>query len=111
MLNLLRITSTYLLHSFRGFPKAVFLLWAAFLLAPSAYADIVTLTANDNGKQVQLNVGDQLVVRLPTISPRFGWRLAQVYPGQLTVTTTNILPGLSSGVPGRRLLMRCTFRP
>ncbi|MDF7810043.1 protease inhibitor I42 family protein [Hymenobacter sp. YC55] len=84
----------------RGFPKAVVLLWAAFLLASSAQADIVTLTANDNGKQVQLNVGDQLVVRLPTISPRFGWRLAQAYPGQLTITTTNILPGLSSGVPG-----------
>lgn len=76
------------------------MLWAACLLAPSAYADIVTLTANDNGKQIQLNVGDQLVVSLPTISPRFGWRLAQAYPGQLTVTTTHILPGLSSGVPG-----------
>ncbi|HEX8429090.1 protease inhibitor I42 family protein [Hymenobacter sp.] len=64
------------------------------------YADIVTLTANDNGKQIQLNVGDQLIVRLPTVSPRFGWRLAQTYPGQLTVTTANSLPGLSSGVPG-----------
>lgn len=66
----------------------------------SAWADIVTLNANDNGKQVQLNVGDQLVIRLPTISPRFGWRLTQTYPGQLSVTTTHSLPGLGSGVPG-----------
>ncbi|TGE07830.1 protease inhibitor I42 family protein [Hymenobacter fodinae] len=65
-----------------------------------AQADIVTLNANDNGKQVQLNVGDQLIIRLPTISPRFGWRLTQAYPGQLAVSTVHSLPGLSSGVPG-----------
>ncbi|WP_375438204.1 protease inhibitor I42 family protein [uncultured Hymenobacter sp.] len=82
------------------FSTAVLVLCATLWLASPAHADIVTLTASDNGKQIQLNVGDQLVVRLPTISPRFGWRLAQTYPGQLTVTTTNILPGLSSGVPG-----------
>ncbi|UPL49725.1 protease inhibitor I42 family protein [Hymenobacter sublimis] len=76
------------------------LLGVTFLSPTSARADIVTLTANDNGKQVQLNVGDQLTIRLPTISPRFGWRLTQSYPGQLTVTTTNVLPGISSGVPG-----------
>ncbi|GGG52597.1 protease inhibitor I42 family protein [Hymenobacter glacieicola] len=69
-------------------------------LATPARADIVTLTANDNGKQVQLNVGDQLIIRLPTISPRFGWRLTQTYPGQLTPTTVHSLPGISSGVPG-----------
>lgn len=76
------------------------LLGAAFMMPTVVQADIVTLNANDNGKQVQLNVGDQLTIRLPTISPRFGWRLTQAYPGQLTVTTTNVLPGLSSGVPG-----------
>lgn len=66
----------------------------------TALADLVRLTAADNGKQVQLNIGDQLTILLPTISPRFGWRLTQTYPGQLAVTTTNVLPGLSSGVPG-----------
>ncbi|MGY2133527.1 protease inhibitor I42 family protein [Hymenobacter sp. HD11105] len=71
-----------------------------FLFSTPSRADIVTLTAADNGKQVQLTVGDQLVVRLPTISPRFGWRLVQSYPGQLSVTTTHSLPGVSSGVPG-----------
>ncbi|SHM08676.1 protease inhibitor I42 family protein [Hymenobacter psychrotolerans] len=76
------------------------LLGVVLLIPTPAQADIVTLTAADNGKQVQLNVGDQLIVRLPTISPRFGWRLTQTYPGQLTVTTTHSLPGLSSGVPG-----------
>jgi predicted secreted protein len=76
------------------------LMCGGLLLPPSARADIVTLNANDNGKQVQLNVGDQLIVRLPTISPRFGWRLTQTYPGQLTVTQSHSLPGLSSGVPG-----------
>ncbi|UYZ61493.1 protease inhibitor I42 family protein [Hymenobacter weizhouensis] len=72
----------------------------AFLLPVAARADSVTLTAADNGRQVQLNVGDQLVVRLPTISPRFGWRLVQSYPGQLTVVNAHSLPGISSGVPG-----------
>jgi predicted secreted protein len=76
------------------------LLGAAFLTPTAAQADIVTLNANDNGKQVQLNVGDQLTVRLPTISPRFGWRLTQAYPGQLAVSAVHSLPGLSSGVPG-----------
>ncbi|SNR68292.1 protease inhibitor I42 family protein [Hymenobacter mucosus] len=82
-------------------------IWLATLLIPIAFlrptlaqADIVTLNANDNGKQVQLNVGDQLTILLPTISPRFGWRLTQTYPGQLTPTITNILPGVNSGVPG-----------
>ncbi|WP_303312163.1 protease inhibitor I42 family protein [Hymenobacter sp. BT730] len=70
------------------------------MLAGPARAEIVTLNANDNGKQVQLTVGDQLIVRLPTISPRYGWRPTQAYPGQLTVTGTNILPGIESGVPG-----------
>lgn len=78
----------------------VLLLVAGLLIPTPAQADIVTLTAADNGKQVQLNVGDQLIIRLPTISPRFGWRLAQAYPGQLTVTTAHSLPGISSGVPG-----------
>lgn len=76
------------------------LLVGAMLDSAAARADIVTLTANDNGKQVQLNVGDRLVVRLPTVSTRYGWRLAQAYPGQLTVSNTNMLPGVSSGVPG-----------
>ncbi|UOQ55020.1 protease inhibitor I42 family protein [Hymenobacter cellulosivorans] len=61
---------------------------------------IVTLTAADNGKETQLNIGDQLIIRLPTAQPRFGWRLAQAYPGQLSVTSSHTLPGLSSGVPG-----------
>ncbi|MCC2547791.1 protease inhibitor I42 family protein [Hymenobacter sp. BT175] len=73
-------------------------LLAAFFALP-ARADIVTLTAADNGKQVQLRVGDQLVVRLPT-STRYGWRAAQVYPGQLTFVSSSALPGVSSGVPG-----------
>lgn len=76
------------------------LIGSGSLCPTRALADIVALNANDNGKQVQLNVGDQLVIRLPTISPRFGWRLTQTYPGQLTVTTAHSLPGLSSGVPG-----------
>ncbi|WP_133273920.1 protease inhibitor I42 family protein [Hymenobacter radiodurans] len=71
-----------------------------FLSSTLSHADIVTLTAADNGKQVQLTVGDQLIVRLPTVSPRFGWRMVQNYPGQLTVTSTHNLPGVSSGVPG-----------
>ncbi|TGD83128.1 protease inhibitor I42 family protein [Hymenobacter wooponensis] len=80
---------------------SILLLLGVALLKPTvAQADIVTLNANDNGKQVQLNVGDQLIVRLPTISPRFGWRLTQAYPGQLAVSTVHSLPGLSSGVPG-----------
>jgi predicted secreted protein len=90
-----------------SFPAAAFLRFSilllmgvAFLKPATARADIVTLTAADNGKQVQLNVGDQLIVRLPTISPRFGWRLTQTYPGQLAVSTVHSLPGLSSGVPG-----------
>jgi predicted secreted protein len=72
------------------------------LLAPllSARADIITLTATDNGRQTQLNIGDELVVRLPTRSSRYGWRLTQNYPGQLTLTSSHILPGLASGVPG-----------
>ncbi|TGE23340.1 protease inhibitor I42 family protein [Hymenobacter metallicola] len=61
---------------------------------------ITTLTATDNGKQIQLSVGERLIVRLPTVSPRYGWRLAQSYPGMLTVVSSNTLPGLSSGVPG-----------
>ncbi|RPD47006.1 hypothetical protein DNI29_12675 [Hymenobacter sediminis] len=79
---------------------ALLLVCGGLVFPTPAQADIVTLNANDNGKQVQLNVGDQLIIRLPTISPRFGWRLTQTYPGQLTVTNTHSLPGLSSGVPG-----------
>ncbi|GAB2790414.1 putative secreted protein [Hymenobacter luteus] len=79
---------------------ALLLVCVVLLFPTPAQADIVTLTATDNGKQVQLNVGDQLVIRLPTVSPRFGWRLTQTYPGQLTVTQVHSLPGLSSGVPG-----------
>ncbi|GAB2473176.1 hypothetical protein GCM10011375_26590 [Hymenobacter qilianensis] len=86
-----------------SFPRyallALFIL-TIFLSSTPSRADIVTLTAADNGKQVQLTVGDQLIVRLPTVSPRFGWRLVQNYPGQLSVTTTHNLPGVSSGVPG-----------
>ncbi|WP_139924436.1 protease inhibitor I42 family protein [Hymenobacter sp. DG01] len=87
----------------RLLPKRLLLLLllvSGALLPLTAQADIVTLTAADNGKQVQLTVGDQLIIRLPTISPRFGWRLTQTYPGQLSVGTSNTLPGLSSGVPG-----------
>ncbi|GAB3305706.1 protease inhibitor I42 family protein [Hymenobacter tenuis] len=84
----------------RSFWLAALLLSSALLGPFSAQADIVTVNANDNGKQVQLTIGDQLVVQLPTISPRFGWRLTQSYPGQLTPTFTNVLPGVNSGVPG-----------
>ncbi|UOQ74274.1 protease inhibitor I42 family protein [Hymenobacter cellulosilyticus] len=45
-------------------------------------------------------MGDQLVIRLPTAQPRYGWRLVQAYPGQLIVVNSHTLPGLSSGVPG-----------
>lgn len=100
MLSLLQPTPTYFLRPTKRLFKAMLLVCALLPLAMPVHADVVTLTANDNGKQIQLNVGDQLVVRLPTISPRFGWRLAQAYPGQLAVSTTHILPGLSSGVPG-----------
>ncbi|MBG8552481.1 protease inhibitor I42 family protein [Hymenobacter guriensis] len=89
-----------LLTYVRRFLCVRMLLVAGLATPTAALADIVTLNANDNGKQVQLNVGDQLILRLPTISPRFGWRLTQTYPGQLTVTSTHTLPGLSSGVPG-----------
>ncbi|UOG75803.1 protease inhibitor I42 family protein [Hymenobacter tibetensis] len=101
MLNSLRITIPYAL-SIKRFTWPWLLLWVyvTSVLATPVHADVVTLTANDNGKQIQLNVGDQLVVRLPTVSPRFGWRLTQTYPGQLAVTQTHSLPGLSSGVPG-----------
>ncbi|MCB2379612.1 protease inhibitor I42 family protein [Hymenobacter sp. BT635] len=61
---------------------------------------ITTLTAADNGKQIQLSVGDRLIVRLPTASSRYGWRLAQSYPGMLTVVSSVTLPGISSGVAG-----------
>lgn len=83
---------------------------AALLKPTTAQADLVRLTAADNGKQVQLNVGDQLTVLLPTISPRYGWRLTQAYPGQLPVTTTNVLPGLSSGVPGAPATIEIHFQ-
>jgi predicted secreted protein len=89
-----------LLPSFPRYVLLAFLILTIFLSSTPSRADIVTLTAADNGKQVQLTVGDQLIVRLPTVSPRFGWRLVQNYPGQLSVTTTHSLPGVSSGVPG-----------
>ncbi|UYZ57553.1 protease inhibitor I42 family protein [Hymenobacter latericus] len=78
------------------------LVFALFLIALGAQAQsaITTITAADNGKEVQLTVGDRLIVRLPTAAPRYGWRLAQNYPGQLTPVSNQILPGVSSGVPG-----------
>ncbi|PJJ58851.1 protease inhibitor I42 family protein [Hymenobacter chitinivorans] len=85
--------------------QAILLRLVLLLSAVLAYSSlqaqgITTLTAADNGRQVQLNVGDQLVIRLPTAAPRYGWRLAQNYPGQLLVTSSHTLPGMSSGVPG-----------
>lgn len=88
------------LPSLPRYALLAFLILTAFLNSTPSRADIVTLTAADNGKQVQLTVGDQLVVRLPSVSPRLGWRLTQSYPGQLSVTTAHSLPGISSGVPG-----------
>ncbi|OON67428.1 hypothetical protein B0919_18365 [Hymenobacter sp. CRA2] len=76
------------------------LLLVFVVFAAPARADIINLTAADNGKQIQATQGDVIVVRLPTANARYGWRLTQNYPGLLTVTRNLVLPGLSSGVPG-----------
>ncbi|AYA37279.1 hypothetical protein D3Y59_09575 [Hymenobacter oligotrophus] len=69
-------------------------------LGAQAQGAITTITAADNGKEVQLTVGERLIVRLPTAAPRYGWRLVQNYPGQLTLVSNQTLPGVRSGVPG-----------
>lgn len=86
-------------------PSFLALLWRGLLWlgvgSSAAQARIVTLTANDNGRQVNLEIGDRLVVRLPArYGGGFAWRVMQNSPGMLSFVMGNTLPGVSSGVPG-----------
>ncbi|WP_165699304.1 protease inhibitor I42 family protein [Hymenobacter jejuensis] len=75
------------------------------------HTSIVTLTAESSGKPLQLSLGDVLIIRLPAAGgPGPAWRVMDLVPGMLALTSNTKLPGILSGVPGAPFTQELRFQ-